>query len=129
MKERVDALKIFLHRDREELYGRIDGRMDSMMAMGLFDEVRSLLDGGCTPEMQAMRTVGYAEACRCLGGELDRGDAVELIKKNTRNYAKRQLTWFRRLPSWRWISMSDRTSSKTAERIVSMWREWCGDDR
>ena len=86
--------KIGLVRPREELYERINLRVDRMMEQGLVEEARGLL-----------QTVGYRELFRHFDGEYDLGKAVELIKRNSRHYAKRQLTWWRRDDRIRWISL------------------------
>ncbi len=92
--------KIGLIRPREELYDRINLRVLQMMDEGLLDEVRSLLPyRDCT----ALQTVGYTELFDCLDGKTSLEEAVRLIQRNTRHYAKRQLTWWRRDPSIRWI--------------------------
>ena len=81
---------------REELYRRIDERVDEMAAQGLFEEVESLLAAGLGPDTTAMQAIGYKEAAQALRGECSRDEAVEKIKRETRRYAKRQLTWLRR---------------------------------
>ena len=82
--------------DRNDLYARIDRRVDDMLAQGLFDEVRSLLAAGLSPETTAMQAIGYKEAALALRGEIGCGEAADLIRLNSRRYAKRQLTWFGR---------------------------------
>lgn len=81
---------------REEIYKRIDIRVDQMMAAGLVEEVRQLKGMGCTKDMVSMQGLGYKEILRYLEGELTLEEAVYLIKRDTRHFAKRQLTWFRR---------------------------------
>ena len=101
-KERdFEIRKIGLQRPREELYQRIDRRVDAMMAEGLEEEVRSLIP---LRECPALRTVGYRELFDCFDGKMTRQEAVEQIKRNTRNYAKRQLTWWRRDPDIEWLT-------------------------
>lgn len=91
---RFRSLTIGIRVDRRELYARIEARVDRMMAAGLLDEVRALLAAGFGEQLKAMRSIGYREACACLAGELGSDEATELIKRNSRRYAKRQLTWF-----------------------------------
>lgn len=98
------VMKVGLEIDRSELYRRIDRRVDAMMEEGLLDEVRSLLRWRETVPLQ---TVGYQELFRHLDGQYDLDEAVRLIKRNTRRYAKRQLTWFRRDPEIRWVHPED----------------------
>lgn len=86
-------VKIGLHRDREELYHRINQRVDQMMADGLLDEVKSLSDKRCN---NALNTVGYKEMFTYLDGTWTLEEAVERMKGNTRRYARKQLTWFKR---------------------------------
>ena len=81
---------------RDELYRRIDARVDEMVAQGLFEEVEALLAEGLGPDTTAMQAIGYKEAAEALRGECSRDEAVEKIKRETRRYAKRQLTWLRR---------------------------------
>lgn len=85
-----------LNDSREEIYRRIDARVDQMMAAGLVEEVRALKEMGCTKDMVSMQGLGYKEILRCLEGALSLEEAVYLIKRDTRHFAKRQLTWFRR---------------------------------
>ncbi len=91
---RYDALKVGLEIEREELYRRIDARVDSMMAAGLLEEVRALLDK-YDSAAQPFSAVGYKELVSHLAGEVSLDEAIRLIKRNSRRYAKRQMTWFR----------------------------------
>ena len=81
---------------RDELYRRIDARVDEMVAQGLFEEVEALLAEGLGPDTTAMQAIGYKEAAEALRGECSRDEAIEKLKRETRRYAKRQLTWLRR---------------------------------
>ena len=80
---------------REEMYARIDSRVDEMVERGLFEEVEALLAEGLSPGSTAMQAIGYKEAAAALRGECSRAEAIETIKRETRRYAKRQLTWLR----------------------------------
>jgi tRNA dimethylallyltransferase len=93
-------IKIGLDRDRDELYRRIDLRMDQMIAAGLFDEANALFG---KRHLNALQTVGYSEIFGFLEGKYDREEAVRLLKRNSRRYAKRQLTWFRRDEEIQWF--------------------------
>ncbi len=84
-----------LNPDRAALYKNIDRRVDEMINAGLIEETRSLLKNGCTADMNSMKAIGYAESIRHIAGELTLDGTAALIKKNTRNYAKRQMTFFR----------------------------------
>ncbi len=96
-----------LTQDRERVYERINRRVDLMLEEGLEAEVRRLRDMGMTPDMTSMKGLGYAEMLRYLSGEIPYEEAVRLIKRNTRHFAKRQLTWFRREKDVIWIDRDD----------------------
>lgn len=96
-----EIVKIGLERPREQLYARIDARVDAMMEAGLLEEVRGLLPLRNYP---ALRTVGYEELFDYLDGKTSLEEAVRLIKRNTRHYAKRQLTWWRRDGDIEWLT-------------------------
>ncbi len=83
-----------LNAPREQLYARIDRRVDQMIEEGLVDEVKHLKELGCTKEMVSMQGLGYKEILAYLDGECDLDTAVYTIKRDTRHFAKRQLTWF-----------------------------------
>lgn len=97
------TLKIGLAPERETLYRRIDQRVERMLAAGLLAEAQMLLDRGYDPRLKALRTIGYREAILHLRGELSLDEAVFRIQRDTRRYAKRQLTWFRRDQSIIWV--------------------------
>ncbi|MGY6559882.1 MAG: tRNA (adenosine(37)-N6)-dimethylallyltransferase MiaA [Nitritalea sp.] len=94
------TIKIGLERPREELYARIDQRMDLMLEAGLLREVEALYP---FRSLNALQTVGYTELFAYLDGQYPYEEAVRLLKRNSRRYAKRQLTWFRRDPDTRWF--------------------------
>jgi tRNA dimethylallyltransferase len=93
-RHRYEVLKIGLHLPRDVLYARIDQRVDKMIAMGLPDEVRRLLDAGYTREMKSMQALGYRHMIAFIDGYRTWDETVRLLKRDTRRYAKRQLTWF-----------------------------------
>ena len=93
-------IKIALERPREELYARIDKRMDMMLANGLEDEAKSVID---FREHYALKTVGYREIYEHLDGEYDREEMIRLLKRNSRRYAKRQITWFKNQDEFHWF--------------------------
>jgi tRNA dimethylallyltransferase len=99
-KRDFEVIKIGLERDRTELYTRIDQRMDQMIANGLFDEADALFP---KRHLNALQTVGYSEIFGYLEGNYDREEAIRLLKRNSRRYAKRQLTWFKRDQSIHWF--------------------------
>lgn len=89
--------------NRENLYRRIDKRVDRMLENGLLEEVRALSEAGCTKDMVSMQGLGYKELLSFLEGEISWERAVYLIKRDTRHFAKRQMTWFRREQDVIWI--------------------------
>ncbi|MBI5473946.1 MAG: tRNA (adenosine(37)-N6)-dimethylallyltransferase MiaA [Ignavibacteriae bacterium] len=105
--------------DRKILYDRINRRCDEMIRSGLLDEVERLVQMGFTGTLNALNTVGYSEAFAFRRGEISYDEMVRLFKQNTRRYAKRQLTWFRKDLRIRWLEMSDEMSATSiAECIV-----------
>ena len=103
-----DALILGLTCTRDELYRRIDARVDAMMEAGLVDEVRGLLAMGYSPALPSMSGIGYREVCQHLAGELDLPTTVARIKAATHRLARQQATWFRRDdPRIRWIDVSE----------------------
>ena len=101
-----DAYVIGLRRERQALYARIEERVDAMLEAGLADEVRSLLAEGVPRDCPAMNGIGYREMLAYLAGSMDLPLAAEEIKKATRHFAKRQLTWFRKMPYVHWYAAS-----------------------
>jgi len=101
--EHYDALKIGLKVERGLLYGRIDKRVDAMINEGLVSEVQSLLSRGYCPELKSMGAIGYREICEYLAGKMTLPEAVDLTKQNTRHYAKRQVTWFKKDSTIKWL--------------------------
>lgn len=101
---------------RDELYKRIDLRVDKMIESGLIDEVKGLIESGITTENQCMQGIGYKEIYGYLQGEYSLADAVDKIKLNTKHYAKRQITFFKRLDGLKLLSPESETA--LAERII-----------
>lgn len=101
-----------LNQDRAKLYERIDKRVDLMMQEGLVDEVKHLLDSGYERDLVSMQGLGYKEICSYLCGEISLEGAVYILKRDTRHFAKRQLTWFKREADVLWI---DKDCYKTEE--------------
>ncbi|MBW2513921.1 MAG: tRNA (adenosine(37)-N6)-dimethylallyltransferase MiaA [Deltaproteobacteria bacterium] len=93
-ESRLTTLKLGLHMEREHLYDRIDARVDRMIRAGLLDEVRRLRDAGYTGELKSMQSIGYRHMHDYLDGRVDWPETVQTLKRDTRRYAKRQLTWF-----------------------------------
>ena len=105
-----------LNDDRTKLYQRIEQRIDLMLEEGLVDEVQKLLDYGCTPDMVSMQGLGYKEIIPYLNGECSLEDAVYILKRDTRHFAKRQLTWFRREKEVTWV---DKQSFVSPENMLA----------
>jgi tRNA dimethylallyltransferase len=97
-----DVRMIGITLEREVLYRRIEQRVDRMLEAGLVTEVRSLLESGVPPQAKAMQSLGYRQIVAFLQGDISLAEATEQIKRDTRRFAKRQLTWFRREPGMAW---------------------------
>lgn len=93
-----------LNDERENIYKRINARVDQMVEAGLINEVKDLLDSGCTRDMVSMQGLGYKEIISHLQGDSDLEDAIYTLKRDTRHFAKRQLTWFKREKEVMWIN-------------------------
>lgn len=114
-----DARVWGLTMSRERLYERIDARVDRMMGEGLLDEVRALAARGLSPDVTAGQAIGYKELLDALAGRCGLEEAVETIKRRTRRYAKRQLSWFRHDPRVRWIDLDACDPDEACARILS----------
>lgn len=106
--------------DRTELYRRIDERVDAMMASGLLDEVTRLLSEGYRTALTSAQAIGYKELLPVLDGTAELADAVERIKRATRRYAKRQLTWFRRDPRVEWIDVTGVAVEAAVDAVLDL---------
>lgn len=108
--------------NRERIYERINARTDQMMAQGLEEEVRALWESGCRRDMVSMQGLGYKEMLAYLEGEISLDEAVYLIKRDTRHFAKRQLTWFRREKEVIWI---DKTAfDQNSQNIINYMKDF-----
>lgn len=101
---------IGLQRSREDLYSRINHRVDMMIERGLVEEVKSLVSTDVNRECQAFKGIGYKEIIQYIDGHLTLNEAIDLIKKNTRHFAKRQITWYKRMPYIEWIDIDNLTT-------------------
>ncbi len=101
------VLMIGLNRDRLQLYKRIDERVETMFAGGVVEETEQLLARGYGRGLGAMKGLGYQQVAGYLAGDYDRAEALRLLKRDTRHFAKRQLTWFRKEPGLRWWSLNE----------------------
>lgn len=109
-----------LTRERAALYERIEQRVDIMLAAGLQNEVERLLSMGYTPDLKSMQGLGYRQICGYLMGELAYDEAVNLIKRDTRRFAKRQLTWWRRDARIHWFDAGEQTSASILDAMCQM---------
>ena len=114
-----------LNDKRELLYERINKRVDTMFENGLIQEVKELLNSGCNKDMVSMQGIGYKEVLEYLEGKLSLDETKELIKKNTRHFAKRQLTWFRREKEVNMININEFNYDKQLilENILNILKE------
>ncbi len=121
-------VQIGLRWPREKLYQRIEQRVDDMIRQGLERETRALLVGGVNPKANALQSVGYREMIQYIRGELAFAEMVDKIKQHTRNFAKRQLTWFRRDARIRWVEVHseeelDRAAHQMLEIITQLQQQ------
>jgi tRNA dimethylallyltransferase len=112
----VDCLRIGLRLERQALFARLDRRIDAWVAGGLVDEVRGLLERGYAPSLPSMSGIGYREIAQVVSGELDLGAAVVQFKHATHQYAKRQMTWFRRDQRIVWLD----AATATPEQVLDL---------
>ena len=116
-----DYIKIGIRVDREELRRRIDLRVDKMIDEGLVEEVKKLILMGYGPGLKPMQSIGYKEINRCLDGEIGLEEAVGLIKRDTKRFAKRQMTWLRRDKEIVWFELS-----RDFEKVLDAARAFFG---
>lgn len=105
---RYESLQIGIAVNRAELYRRIDARVEQMMADGLLDEVKRLLASGFERDIKSMSSIGYKEAVATLNDEISEEEAARRIKRDTRHYAKRQMTWFKMDPDILWFDYPEK---------------------
>ena len=116
-----DYFLVGLRREREELYRRIERRVEAQIANGLIEETAHLLSVGFSPELPSMRGLGYKQMTRYLRGEQTKEEAIATLKRDTRHYAKRQMTWFRADPKVEWIDLKgEEAPEQAAERILRL---------
>ena len=115
----VESVLIGLQLARQALYARIDRRIDAWLAAGFVDEVQGLLDRGYDPNLPSMSGIGYREIAQFLQGQLALDEAAELIKLATHQYAKRQMTWFRRHARIQWLDAESLSVLEVLELISS----------
>ncbi len=119
-----EFLQFGLKWDRGTLYKNIEKRVDEMIESGLVEEVKNILNKGYNKNINALNTVGYKEIISSLGGEISLERAIDLIKRNTRRFAKRQLTWFNKDERINWITINNFDDLKKASfQIISLLNE------
>ncbi len=111
---------IVITQERTQLYNRINRRVDEMFQQGLTEEVKALLDAGYNTNLKPLRSIGYKETIACLEGKCSPEEAKEAIKQNSRHLAKRQLTWHRRKEFARYVDVSNISTDKVTEDILSL---------
>lgn len=114
-----DLCLLGLTMDRAILYKRIEERIDGMISEGLIQEVRRLLENGFTSNVVAMQGLGYKEIAAYLTAQISLDEAIQLLKRNTRRFAKRQLSWFRRMQGIHWVDVSDLTKFSAHSQAIS----------
>lgn len=117
------ARLIGLKRNRAQLYARINQRVDLLMEQGLVEEVKCLMARGLTEDDISMKGIGYKEIIGYLEGRYDLMEATELVKRNTRHYAKRQMTWFKRYQDMRWFDISAYENDESCLEDLFKWLE------
>lgn len=117
-----DCTIIGLCMDRQALYKRIEARVDQMLDAGLLEETRRLLQSGVSPDCQSMQAIGYKELVQYLTESCSYAQAVEMLKRNTRRYAKRQMTWFRAIEQIHWIDVgAEKEKKQIIQKINSYY--------
>jgi len=125
-----DAFVIGLTRERSCLYERINARVEAMAEDGLVDEVAGLLARGVRRDAPAMKGIGYKETAAYLAGEMSALEAVAAIQTATRHFAKRQMTWYRRMPYIHWYDADEQTETQLLHAILADVRAWqCNRER
>lgn len=118
-KKNFEPLYFGIKFEREKLYDRINKRTEMMWRNGLIEETEMVLEMGCSPDLNSLNTVGYKECIAYLQGKMSKTDAIEEMKKNTRRFAKRQLTWFSRVEGMKWLEGS---APEIAEKFYDIYK-------
>ncbi len=123
LNDKYEFILIGLRRDREELYNRINRRVDVLVKEGLFEEVKMLREMGLSESDISMKGIGYKEVLAYFDGKYDLETAIDTIKKNTRHFAKRQITWLKRYDDMKWFDLSESKDDKDSIREIITWLE------
>lgn len=122
---RYKTLKIGLKREREELYNRINQRIDNMIEDGLIEEVKKLLDRGYdSNNTTALQGLGYKEIIAYLNNKYSLKEAIRILKRDTRHFAKRQITWFKRGKDTNWFNLSKNREDEIYHEIINLINNW-----
>ena len=121
--DKYGPIIIVLNRERDHLYERINKRVDIMLEKGLIDEVKNLLNMGYSKDLVSMQGIGYKEIIKYLDGEYTYDEAIEVIKRDSRRYAKRQITWFKRYESAKWFNLDEYNDFNILEKDVLTYIE------
>lgn len=123
LNDKYEFILIGLRRDREEIYDRINRRVDVLVKEGLFEEVKMLREMGLSESDISMKGIGYKEVLAYFDGKYDLETAIDTIKKNTRHFAKRQITWLKRYDDMKWFDLSESKDDKDSIREIITWLE------
>lgn len=123
-----NAYIIGLNRQRQHLYERINQRVDMMIDEGFIDEVKTLLVNGAKLDWQSMKGIGYREIASYLQGEMSLDKAIEEMKKATRHFAKRQFTWYKKMPYISWYDVEQLTAEKLLDEVTNDCRKYFSVD-
>jgi tRNA dimethylallyltransferase len=115
-------VKIGIEYKRKELYQRIEKRVEKMIEEGLVEEVKGILKKGYGPELKPLQSLGYKQVIHFLQGKYDLSEAIRLIKRDTKRYAKRQLTWFKGDPEVEWFKLPEDVDKIEARVKIAMQR-------
>ena len=121
VRKEYEPRLVGMTRPRDVLYDRIDKRVEEMIGQGLVEECHFLLRRGYSPELNSLRTLGYREVFEHLDGKRDLPMTVALIQKNTRNYAKRQMTWFRKEKDVLWLDAEALSEQELGDKVLQRW--------
>ena len=128
LRNDYELIMVGLKRDREELYDRINKRVDMMVEAGLIDEVKALMEMGLDENYMSMKGIGYKEIISYLNGEISFEDAINDVKTNSRHYAKRQMTWLRKYGSYedspegiKWFDITEIGSEEETAKVIIEW--------
>lgn len=121
--DKYDPIIIVLNRERAHLYERINKRVNIMIEQGLVDEVKKLINMGYSKDLISMQGIGYKEIIKYLDGEYSYNEAIEIIKRDSRRYAKRQITWFKRYEDAKWYDLDKYDNIDILRKDILMYVE------